>query len=291
MGRSGIDFAAMVVLREIAATREAVREAQRKGLRVGLVPTMGALHEGHLSLVRAARSRCDYVAVSIFVNPTQFGAGEDFNAYPRVLDTDLTACVAEGVDLVFTPDVEAMYPPSGGTTVHVDGLTERLCGARRPGHFDGVTTVVAKLFNILPADLAFFGEKDYQQLLVIRRMARDLDLAIEIVPCPIVREEDGLALSSRNAYLTQGGRQQAKSLSRALFAATRQVADGERDVGRIVGRIREEILAAGPADIEYVEVVDSETLDALTQVDRPARICLAVRIGSCRLIDNVAATG
>jgi pantoate--beta-alanine ligase len=189
---------------------------------------------------------------------------------------------------VFAPDVDAMYPPGSQTTVHVSGLTEGLCGAWRPGHFDGVATVVAKLFNILPVDLAFFGEKDYQQMVMIRRMARDLDMPVEIVPCPTVREPDGLAMSSRNAYLSKGDRKQAVSLSRALFAARDRVTAGERDAKSLTERIREEIRAAGPAEIQYVEIVDPETLEPLSTIDRSARICLAVRIGTCRLIDNVA---
>ncbi|UCE61723.1 MAG: pantoate--beta-alanine ligase, partial [Phycisphaerales bacterium] len=191
----------MDVFTDIDACRSAVRDLHRGGVTVGLVPTMGALHEGHLSLIRTAHRRCDAVTVTIFVNPTQFGPNEDFRAYPRVLDSDLAACEAEGVDIVFTPDVEAMYPSDAHTTIHVDQLTDVLCGPCRPGHFDGVATVVAKLFQIVPADFAFFGEKDYQQLAVIQQMARDLNIPIEVVACPTVREPDGLAMSSRNAYL------------------------------------------------------------------------------------------
>jgi len=278
----------MRVEKDIQASREAVRTAQHEGKITGLVPTMGALHEGHLSLVRAANKRCSFVAVTIFVNPTQFGVGEDFEKYPKTLETDLAQCDKLGVDLVFTPAVEAMYPPGSQTSVHVNGLTEGLCGARRPDHFDGVATVVAKLFNILPANLAFFGEKDYQQMVVIRRMARDLDMPIEIVPCPTVREPDGLAMSSRNAYLSQKERKQAAVLSRALFLARDRVAAGGHDAASLAAGISEEIRAAGPAELEYVEVVDPETLEPLPTVDRPARICLAVRFGSCRLIDNIA---
>lgn len=278
----------MQVLKDIDDCRRAVLEARKTGGVVGLVPTMGALHEGHLSLVRAAESRCDFTAVTIFVNPTQFGEGEDFDAYPRRLEADLAVCRSAGVDLVFTPTAAAMYPPGVSTRVHVSGLTEGLCGADRPGHFDGVATVVAKLFNILPAQLAFFGEKDYQQLLVIRRMARDLNIPTEIVGCPIVREADGLAMSSRNARLSPAERRQAVSLSRSLFAARDRIASGSRDVGAVISEICIEILRAGRTDIQYVDIVDATTLESLEVIDRPARICLAVRIGGCRLIDNVA---
>jgi len=260
---------------------------------------MGALHEGHLSLIRAAKARCTRVAVTIFVNPTQFAPTDDFAAYPRPLEADLSSCESAGVDLVFTPTVETMYPGARdpvarmesrtrtSTTVHVSGLTDVLCGPRRPGHFDGVATVVAKLFHILPADIAFFGEKDYQQLAVIRQMVRDLDIPIEIVGCPTVREPGGLAMSSRNAYLTSAQRNQATCLSRALFDAAESIRAGRRNVAAIVEGIREGIVSAGPAQIEYVDIVDAETLVLLSTVNSPARICLAVQIGSCRLIDNV----
>ena len=238
-------------------------------------------------LIRAARARVSHVAVTIFVNPAQFGPGEDFAAYPRPMEADLRVCEDAGVDLVFTPSVEAMYPGGAKTSIHVQGLSEVLCGPHRPGHFDGVATVVAKLFHILPADMAFFGEKDYQQLQVIRRMVRDLNIPIEVVGCPTVREADGLAMSSRNAYLNPEERRQAVSLSGALFAAVDRVAAGRRNVATLVEEARKAILAAGPATIEYIEVVDAETLERLATVDRPARICLAVRIGACRLIDNV----
>ncbi len=278
----------MLILKDIEPGRRAVRDAQRTGHSVGLVPTMGSLHEGHLSLIRAARERCGYVAVTIFVNPTQFGPNEDYESYPRTLEADLRACEKAGVDLVFNPSVETIYPQGAQTTVHVSLVTQGLCGAGRPGHFDGVATVCAKLFNILPADAAFFGEKDYQQMVMIRRMARDLNLPIEIVSCPTLREPDGLAMSSRNAYLSNEERRQAGGLNRALLAAADRVAAGERNVQNITGTIRQEIVAEGPTNIEYVDVVDAKTIEVLQVVDRPARICLAVRIGSCRLIDNVA---
>jgi pantoate--beta-alanine ligase len=277
----------MKVLTGIDETRAAIREIQRQGGIVGLVPTMGALHEGHLSLIRAARDRCTAVAVTIFVNPLQFGPKEDLDAYPRPMEADLSACRELGVEIVFAPPNETMYPAGAVTTVEVGGITEVLCGPCRPGHFQGVTTVVAKLFNILPADVAFFGEKDYQQLVVIEQMVRDLNIPIEIVRCPTIREADGLAMSSRNAYLSLEERQQAASLSRALFAAVDQIAAGLRDVDAVIAGIRQTILGAGPADIEYIDIVDAGTLENLETVDRTARICLAVEIGSCRLIDNV----
>lgn len=274
---------------DIPTCRQAVQSAQRDGTLVGLVPTMGALHEGHLSLIRAAKERCGFVAVTIFVNPTQFAPTEDLDTYPRTLDADLRACEAEGVDLVFAPSVETMYPPEEcKTTVRVSGVTEHLCGRHRPGHFDGVATVVAKLFSILPAELAFFGEKDFQQFAVIRRMAADLNLSTEVIACPTVREADGLAMSSRNVRLTSDHRRQATSLSRALFSARGIIDNGERDTSRIISGIERTILAAGPAKIDYVKIVDAATVQPLSILDRPARICLAVRIGACRLIDNIA---
>ena len=277
----------MIVLKEIQPCRDAVRAAQKKGDLVGLVPTMGALHEGHLSLIRTAKRECNYVAVTIFVNPTQFRPGEDFEAYPRRSEEDLAACRSCGVDLVFAPDVATMYPGGELTAVHVPGVTDGLCGANRPGHFDGVATVVTKLFHIVPADRAFFGEKDYQQTVMIRQLVRDLNIPIQIVACPIVREPDGLAMSTRNVYLSEAQRAHAASLYQALSAARKRVDAGERDVAAITAAIREEIPAAGPAEIDYVEIVDATTLEVLSEVDRPARICLAVRIGACRLIDNV----
>ena len=251
---------------------------------------MGALHKGHLSLIHAARKRCDIVAVTIFVNPTQFGPGEDYGSYPRTRDADLLACERAGVDFVFMPSIAAMYPEGAKTTVHVREVTDGLCGAGRPGHFDGVATICTKLLNILPAHQAFFGEKDYQQMVMIRRMVRDLDQPIEIVACPTVREPDGLAMSSRNAYLSASEREQAVGLSRGLFAARDRIISGERDAAEIVGGIRKEILSAGSVDIEYIEVVDPETLMPVNTITGSVRICLAVRVGPCRLIDNVGVT-
>lgn len=277
----------MLIVEHPAKCRSAVREAQKRGMTVGLVPTMGALHDGHLSLIKTAREQCDTVAVTIFVNPTQFGPNEDLEAYPRPLEQDLDKCREHGATMVFTPSVETMYPQGGETSIHVGGVTEGLCGRSRPSHFDGVATIVAKLFHILPVDVAFFGEKDYQQLVMIRKMVRDLDLPIEIVGCPTIRESDGVAMSSRNAYLSAEQRVQATVLYRSIVGAAALIEQGNCHVPELVEAIRAEIAAAGPVEIEYVEVVDAATLEILSTVDRPARICLAVKIGVCRLIDNV----
>lgn len=271
----------------IAEVRKALGPLRPAGRSIGFVPTMGALHDGHLSLIRAARRDCAYVLVSIFVNPTQFGPGEDLASYPRTLQEDLLACERVGTDLVFAPPASEMYRPGAVTTVRVSGLTESLCGASRPGHFEGVATVVAKLFNIVMPDRAYFGEKDYQQLVVIRQMVRDLDLPIEIVGCPTVREADGLAMSSRNRYLSVEQRHQALSLCQGLTEARQAAAAGNRDARALCDLVRRHILAAGPIEIDYVSIVDAVSLEALPRVDRPARICAAIRIGACRLIDNM----
>ncbi|MFQ5463325.1 MAG: pantoate--beta-alanine ligase [Phycisphaerae bacterium] len=278
----------MEVHKIIQSCRDAVEAGRERGQIVGLVPTMGALHAGHLSLIEAARRRCDLVVVTLFVNPTQFGPGEDLTAYPRDFDGDVRACESAGVGMLFAPTTDIMYPGGEATTVHVARLTEHLCGASRPGHFDGVTTVVTKLFHIAPAHLAFFGEKDYQQLVVIRKMAADLNMPIEIVGCPIVREPDGLAMSSRNAYLNPDERGRATVLFRALTEAQARVAEGNVDSGAVLDGLRRTIGDAGMIEVEYAEIVEASTLTPLTIVDRPARICLAARLGRSRLIDNVA---
>ena len=278
----------MVVARTIAETRALVADARARGQSIGFVPTMGALHEGHRSLNAEARRRCGYVVVSVFVNPTQFGPNEDYASYPRTLSADLDACEQDGADLVFVPDVDQMYPGKRLTTVQVAGLTEGLCGASRPGHFDGVTTVVAKLFNIVAPDAAFFGEKDYQQLAVIRRMVLDLNMPIEVVGCPTVREADGLAMSSRNQYLDGQQRRQATVLYAAMCQARDSILAGEAVAARLIAGIERKIDQAGLADIDYVRIVDAETLADLPVVDRAARVCVAVKIGTCRLIDNLA---
>lgn len=277
----------MMKLETIKAVREYVRAARRAGRRIGFVPTMGALHEGHRSLMKAARAACDEVVVSIFVNPTQFGPAEDFERYPRPLEADLAACREEGVDAAFCPSVKEMYPPGSLTTVTVARLTDGLCGAHRPGHFTGVTTAVAKLFSIVQPDAAFFGQKDAQQAAVIRRMVRDLDFPIEIVVCQTVREPDGLALSSRNVYLSPSERQQALSLSGALRWAEEQIRAGRRDTAELVQEMRRRIESAGLCLIDYIEIVDADELTPQAVADEHCLIALAVRIGRTRLIDNI----
>jgi pantoate--beta-alanine ligase len=273
---------------EIATTVADMRKLRRQMPgSVGLVPTMGYLHEGHLSLVRGARGAEDHVVASIFVNPTQFGPQEDYQRYPRDTDRDLAALERERVDIVFMPPVEEMYPEGFDTHVEVERLTEVLEGAHRPGHLRGVTTVVAKLFLIVQPHRAYFGQKDAQQLAVVRRMARDLDMGVEVVGLPTVREADGLAMSSRNAYLSPSEREAAPVLSRSLRLAEDLWREGERDAEAIRERMRALIAAEPLARIDYVSVADVETLRELETVDGPALVSLAVRIGTTRLIDNV----
>jgi pantoate--beta-alanine ligase len=267
--------------------RAACDDARRRGTRVGFVPTMGALHDGHLALVRAAKARAPFVGVSIFVNPTQFGPNEDFSKYPRDLAGDVAKLEGVGADFVFAPDDKAMYPAGEETRVHVGRLAESLCGPLRPGHFEGVATVVTKLFAIVGAHVAMFGKKDYQQLAILRRVARDLFLPVEIVGHPIVREADGVAMSSRNAYLSPDERQKARGLSRGLSAAALAFASGERAAGVLERLARAEIEPLARI-VEYVAVVDADTLVPIerTAPDR-ALLAVAARIGATRLIDNV----
>lgn len=254
---------------------------------LGFVPTMGYLHEGHLSLVRRSRTECASCVVSIFVNPTQFGSGEDLETYPRDLDRDLGLLEGEGVDLVFVPTEEEIYPKGFRTYVHSEELTQPLEGQSRPGHFRGVTTVVAKLFNLVQPQTAYFGQKDAQQALVVRRMVLDLNIPVEVVVCPTVRESDGLAMSSRNTYLAPDERKAASALSRGLFAAQEVCERGETDAERLREKVRG-ILAAEPAiQIEYVSCADLETLKELQRVEEGALLSLAATIGRSRLIDNV----
>ncbi|MEX0749343.1 MAG: pantoate--beta-alanine ligase [Dehalococcoidia bacterium] len=263
-------------------------QAWRRSLEgdVGHVPTMGYLHEGHLSLVREARRQSAHAVATIFVNPAQFAPHEDLGRYPRDEDRDLSLLEAERTDAVFVPTVDEMYPEGYATYVGVDALTQRLEGASRPTHFRGVTTVVLKLFNIVRPDRAYFGQKDAQQLAVIRRMVRDLDVPVHVVGLPIVREPDGLAMSSRNAYLTPEQRAQAPVLDRALALAERLFDDGVRDASQIRRHVEETIRAQPLAEIDYVSVADAETLDELEIVDGAALVSLAVRFGATRLIDN-----
>jgi pantoate--beta-alanine ligase len=277
----------MLHVDRITDLRAACDEARAAGKRVGLVPTMGYLHAGHRSLMRSARAETDFVVVTIFVNPLQFGAGEDLDRYPRDLAGDLEACAAEGVDCVFTPGVAEMYPREPLTTVHVEGLTADLCGAARPTHFDGVTTVVAKLFAITGPCRAFFGRKDAQQLAVVTRMVDDLDLPVEVTGCPIVREHDGIAMSSRNAYLTAPDREAARVLSHGLRRAVDAIVGGERDPARVVHIVREIVAAEPRVELEYAEVRDARELTRMGTLDGSVLIALAARVGTTRLIDNV----
>ncbi len=281
----------MQLIRDARAMRDWSRTARSEGARVGFVPTMGFLHEGHLSLMRIAHEHADRVVVSIFVNPTQFAPGEDLDRYPRDEEGDLAGCRAQGVDAVFLPPVEQMYPPGSETLVTPGGLARELCGQSRPTHFRGVATVVSMLFNIVEPDAAVFGEKDFQQLCVIQRMVRDLAFPLTIVPGPIVREPDGLAMSSRNAYLGTDQRSQAVVLNRSLRAAAERVGAGERDCAALVAGVRETIGEQPLAEIDYVELVDAGTLLPVSgQLADPARLAVAVRFGATRLIDNIQLT-
>jgi pantoate--beta-alanine ligase len=277
----------MKVVKTIAGMKALARQWKQEGQRIGLVPTMGYLHEGHLSLVRESKKRADVTVVSIFVNPTQFGPNEDFKKYPRDLEKDSAYLKKAGVDCLFYPDAAEIYPPGYRTFAEVQGLQDKLCGKSRPGHFRGVVTVVLKLFDIVGPDLAFFGAKDAQQVLIIGKMAVDLDLDVEVVTCPIVREPDGLALSSRNAYLSPEERKAALVLSISLRWAERAVAAGERDAAKVVAGIRSAIEAEPLARIDYVEAVNPETLEAVAEIRGDVLIALAVFVGSTRLIDNV----
>jgi pantoate--beta-alanine ligase len=277
----------MHIHEDIESTRSASRAARDAGKRIGLVPTMGALHEGHLSLVRAAKSQCDVVVVSIFVNPTQFGPNEDFAKYPRTFERACEMLEKEGVDLVFAPSVQEMYPGGVVTYVTVEGISDRLCGRSRPGHFRGVTTVVSKLFHIVEPDLAFFGQKDAAQVAIIKRMVRDLNMAVEIVVCPIVRDPDGLAMSSRNAYLTAEQRKSALVLSRALRRVQEVFDQGERNAGKLIEAGKEVIAEEPSVRLDYLEIVDPETLVGIDTVSSKSLVALAASVGTTRLIDNV----
>jgi pantoate--beta-alanine ligase len=271
----------------IAGLRAELDAARGSGGSIGFVPTMGALHEGHLSLIRAARAQNDVVVVSIFVNPKQFNANEDLEEYPRDLERDVRLARSAGADLVFAPGVAEMYPKGFAAWVDVEGLTEGLCGAARPGHFRGVCTVVAKLFNICGPDRGYFGQKDAQQLAVIKKMVRDLDMRLEIVACPTVRESDGLAMSSRNVRLSPAERAQAPMLYRALTATRTAVENGERDAGRVKAGICADLADADLATIDYVAIVDAEDLTPVETIVGPCLVALAVFFGTVRLIDNI----
>ncbi len=276
----------MIVESSVQEILQHVRTARRNGRIIGVVPTMGALHEGHVSLIERARQECDFVVATIFVNPTQFGPGEDFSRYPRTLDADLLMCRQAGADLVFTPSAASMYRPAAQTIVRVTELSKVLEGAHRPGHFDGVSTVVAKLFHITEPDLAYFGQKDYQQQLIIRRMVEDLDFSVKIVNCPIVREPDGLAMSSRNRYLSADDRTLALRISQALNLAETLAAESDLSPVQISEQMLQYLAASREMQIGYAVVVDGQTLQDLQFRTVDAVALVAVRVGTTRLIDN-----
>lgn len=266
-----------------------VAEWKAEGLTIGLTPTMGALHEGHMSLMERAVKECDRVVTSVFVNPIQFGPNEDYDNYPRDLEHDAAIAESKGVDVVFHPEPEEMYPKNYNTYVVMETLTDTLCGAKRPGHFRGVCTVVNKLFNIVQPDKAFFGQKDAQQLAIIMRMVKDLNFDIEIVGCPIIREADGLAKSSRNIYLTPEERKAAVVLSKAVKLGQDMIADGERDAAKIVGEMKKLISAEPLATIDYVEMVNMDTMQSIEKAEGHVLCAMAVKFGKARLIDNFIA--
>lgn len=277
----------MRIIRDIREMQAASRAARIQGLAIGFVPTMGALHEGHLSLVRRARSAAPLVVASIFVNPLQFGAGEDFSQYPRTLEADCARLEAEGVEIVFAPSTEQMYPAGATTVVYVEGLSEKLDGRSRPGHFRGVSTVVAKLFHIVQPDYAVFGQKDAAQVAVLRRMVRDLNMAVELIVAPIVREADGLALSSRNVYLTAEQRRQALVLHRALLQVEASANSGTRSAEKLRAAALAVLATEPAAELDYFEIIDPDTLDPLGDVAQGALVAVAASFGSTRLIDNL----
>ncbi|WP_297423852.1 pantoate--beta-alanine ligase [Clostridium sp.] len=279
-----------MLVKEIKELRSLVKAWRKEGLSVGYVPTMGALHEGHESLIKMAVSENDRVVVSVFVNPTQFGPNEDFESYPRDINKDLEICLNAGANVVFNPEPSEMYFDNKSTTVSVSNLTNALCGAKRPGHFDGVCLVVSKFFNIVTPDKAYFGEKDAQQVAVIRRMVRDLNIDVEVVACPIIREEDGLAKSSRNTYLSSEERKAALVLSRSLEKAKDALIGGERDALKVKEIITDELNKEPLAKIDYVEIVDSDSLEDVHMIKKNVLIPIAVYIGKTRLIDNFSYT-
>ena len=275
-----------MLVKKIDEVRSLVKEWRKQGFTVGYVPTMGALHEGHESLIKKAVSENDKVIVSVFVNPTQFGPNEDYDSYPRNIEKDMALCEEAGACAVFNPEPSEMYFENKSTVISVSGLTSVLCGAKRPGHFDGVCLVVTKFFNIVKPNRAYFGEKDAQQVAVLKRMVRDLSIDVEIVPCPIIREEDGLAKSSRNTYLNVDERKAAVVLSRSLKIAKQLLDKGERNAAKIKDAIISEINTESLAKIDYVEIVDSENLTDVSTIEKNILIPIAVCIGKTRLIDN-----
>ena len=277
----------MEIAKTIESVRNLVKAARSQGKKIGLVPTMGALHIGHISLIEAAVKRCEFVVVSIFVNPTQFGPGEDFEKYPRPLDADLEICKKAGIDVVFAPAQEQMYGAENLTWINVEKLTEQLCGQSRPVHFRGVTTVCAKLFNIVEPDIAFFGQKDGQQAIVIKRMVADLNMPLEIAICPTIREPDGLAVSSRNKYLTKQQKKDATLIYKSLQKCREMIDAGVTDSETIIAEMHKILSQAPSIKIEYISIVDAETLQTTDLIARQVLAAVAVRIGQARLIDNI----
>jgi pantoate--beta-alanine ligase len=277
----------MKIYETIEDMRRACRAVRSAGRRLGFVPTMGALHEGHLSLVRAARASCDVVAASIFVNPTQFGVNEDLAKYPRMFERDRGLFEKEGVEILFAPSVEEMYPAGSVTWVTVEELSNKLDGRSRPGHFRGVTTVVAKLFHVVEPDLVFFGQKDAAQVAIIRRMVRDLNFPVEVVACPIVREGDGLAMSSRNAYLNKEQRKEALALHRSLMRVEKAWKGGERIAAKLLAEGRKEFEGKDSIRLDYLEIVDPDNLDAVEHASGSTLVAVAAFVGGTRLIDNI----
>lgn len=277
----------MEVTKTIESVRSLVKAARREAKKIGLVPTMGALHIGHISLIETAVKECDFVVVSIFVNPTQFGPTEDFEKYPRPLEADLEICKKAGIDIVFAPATEQMYPRENFTSVNVEKLTEQLCGRSRPGHFRGVATICAKLFNIVQPDIAYFGQKDSQQAIVIKKMVADLNMPLRIAICPTVREPDGLAVSSRNQYLTKEQKKEATYIYKSLQKAQEMIDAGITDCETIIRQMYSILNQAPSIKIEYVSVVDAETVQNIDQIAGKVLVAVAARIGLARLIDNI----
>lgn len=281
----------MQTVSSIEALRKIIKSKKSEGKSIGFVPTMGYLHKGHLSLIKRAKEENDFVVISIFVNPTQFEANEDLNIYPRDLERDIELSRKNKVDLIFHPRVETMYPERSKTTINVTDITEKLCGASRPGHFQGVTTIVTKLFNIISPHRAYFGEKDAQQLAVIQKMVEDLNIDIEIVPCPIVREKDGLAMSSRNVNLTYEDRKAALVLYKSLITAKDIIEQGEKEIDTIYKTIKSIIESEKKVDIDYIEIIDFPTLKTIQKIEDKVLIALAAKVGKVRLIDNIIIGG
>ena len=277
----------MEVVKTIEAVRELMKAVRMDGRKIGFVPTMGALHIGHVSLIEVAVKSCDFVVVSIFVNPTQFGPGEDYEKYPRPLEADLEICQKAKVDAVFVPTAEEMYPDKNITCVNVEKLTEKLCGRSRPGHFRGVTTVCAKLFNIITPDIAFFGQKDAQQSIVIKQMVADLNMSLEIAICPTIRESDGLAVSSRNQYLNKQQRQDAAYLYKSLQKSLEMVHVGKTDTKEIISEMKKILNQKSSIEVEYVNIVNYETLEDINRIVGKVLVAVAVKLGPARLIDNI----